>query len=102
MGSLEAMKAGSAARYGHSESEPMGKVAAEGVEALKEVSGSVDEWMSQIVGGVQSGMGYLGASNITQLKQRARYIKVSPAAQREAATHDVEVIEVKATTQDSS
>ena len=102
MGSLEAMKAGSAARYGHSENEPMGKVAAEGVEALKEVSGSVDEWMSQIVGGVQSGMGYLGASNITQLKQRARYIKVSPAAQREAATHDVEVIEVKATTQDSS
>ena len=102
MGSLEAMKAGSAARYGHSESEPMNKVAAEGVEALKEVSGSVDEWMSQIVGGVQSGMGYLGAANITELKQRARYIKVSPAAQREAATHDVEVIEVKATTRDSS
>ena len=101
MGSLEAMKAGSAARYGHIETEPSGKIAAEGVEALKEVSGSVDEWMSQIAGGIQSGMGYLGASNITELKQKARYIKVSPAAQREAATHDVEVIEVKATPKNS-
>lgn len=101
MGSLEAMKTGSVARYGHSINEPPRKVAAEGVEALKEVTDSLDKLMTQIVGGIQSGMGYLGAVDLSELKERARYIKVSPAGQREASPHDVEVIEVK-TSQDPS
>jgi len=96
MGSLAAMKAGSAARYGHS-SNPTQKVAPEGVEALKEVSGSVDRVLAQLIGGIQSGMGYLGAHNLTQLRDKARYIRVSPAGQREAAPHDV--VELKTGTQ---
>jgi IMP dehydrogenase len=88
MGSLAAMKAGSAARYGH-EKNPAQKVAPEGVEALKEVSGSVDRVLAQLIGGIQSGMGYLGAANLAQLREKARYIRVSPAGQREAAPHDV-------------
>jgi len=88
MGSLAAMKAGSAARYGHN-SDPTRKVAPEGVEALKEVSGSVDTVLAQLIGGIQSGMGYLGAANLAQLRDKARYIRVSPAGQREAAPHDV-------------
>ena len=88
MGSFAAMKAGSAARYGH-EGNPTQKVAPEGVEALKEVSGSVDRVLEQLIGGIQSGMGYLGASNLRQLREKARYIRVSPAGQREAAPHDV-------------
>ena len=60
MGSLAAMKAGSAARYGR-EGDDARKVVAEGIEALKEVSGSVDEVLTGLIGGVQSGMGYLGA-----------------------------------------
>jgi IMP dehydrogenase len=88
MGSLAAMKAGSAARYGHT-TNPTSKVAPEGVEALKEVSGSVDRVLAQLIGGIQSGMGYLGAANLPQLRQKARYIRVSPAGQREAAPHDV-------------
>jgi IMP dehydrogenase len=88
MGSLAAMKAGSAARYGH-EKNPAMKVAPEGVEALKEVSGSVDRVLAQLIGGIQSGMGYLGAANLAQLREKARYIRVSPAGQREAAPHDV-------------
>jgi IMP dehydrogenase len=88
MGSLAAMKEGSAARYGHSP-DPARKVAPEGVEALKEVSGSVDRVLAQIIGGIQSGMGYLGAANLAQLRERARYIRVSPAGQREASPHDV-------------
>jgi IMP dehydrogenase len=88
MGSLAAMKAGSAARYGH-EKNPTQKVAPEGVEALKEVSGSVDRVLAQLIGGIQSGMGYLGAANLGQLREKARYIRVSPAGQREAAPHDV-------------
>jgi IMP dehydrogenase len=88
MGSLAAMKEGSAARYGHS-SDSTRKVAPEGVEALKEVAGSVDRVLAQLIGGIQSGMGYLGAANLDQLRQKARFIRVSPAGQREAAPHDV-------------
>jgi IMP dehydrogenase len=88
MGSLAAMKAGSAARYGHNNSATQ-KVAPEGVEALKEVSGSADRVLAQLIGGIQSGMGYLGAANLAQLREKARYIRVSPAGQREAAPHDV-------------
>jgi IMP dehydrogenase len=92
MGSLSAMKAGSAARYGHSTTAPA-KVAPEGVEALKEACGPVDTVLTQLIGGIQSGMGYLGAANLGQLRDKARYIRVSPAGLREAATHDI--VEVK-------
>jgi IMP dehydrogenase len=95
MGSFSAMKAGSAARYGHT-TDPNRKVAPEGVEALKEVTGSVDRVLAQLIGGIQSGMGYLGAANLAQLREKARYIRVSPAGQREAAPHDV--VELKAGT----
>jgi IMP dehydrogenase len=95
MGSFSAMKAGSAARYGHT-SDPNRKVAPEGVEALKEVTGSIDRVLAQLIGGIQSGMGYLGAANLGQLREKARYIRVSPAGQREAAPHDV--VELKAGT----
>jgi IMP dehydrogenase len=95
MGSFSAMKAGSAARYGHT-SDPNRKVAPEGVEALKEVTGSVDRVLAQLIGGIQSGMGYLGAANLAQLREKARYIRVSPAGQREAVPHDV--VELKAGT----
>ncbi len=92
MGSLAAMKAGSAARYGHT-SNATQKVAPEGVEALKEVSNSVDRVLTQLIGGIQSGMGYLGATNLAQLRHKARYIRVSAAGVKEAAPHDV--VEVK-------
>jgi IMP dehydrogenase len=88
MGSLAAMKAGSAARYGH-EKNPAQKIAPEGVEALKEACGSVDRVLTQLIGGIQSGMGYLGAKNLDELRKKARYIRVSPAGIREAAPHDV-------------
>jgi len=88
MGSLAAMRAGSAARYGH-DKNPTQKVAAEGIEALKEVVGPVERVLGQLVGGIQSGMGYLGAANLLQLRDKARYIRVSPAGMKEAAPHDV-------------
>jgi len=69
-------------------------VAPEGVEALKEVTGSADRVLGQLIGGIQAGMGYLGAPNLALLREKARYIRVSPAGQREAAPHDV--VELKA------
>ena len=88
MGSFAAMKAGSAARYGHV-SHPNQKVAAEGIEALKEVVGPVDRVLAQLIGGIQSGMGYLGAANLAHLRERARFIRVSAAGMKEATPHDV-------------
>lgn len=94
MGSLAAMKDGSAARYGHSKEDKARKMTAEGIEALKEVSGSVDDVLSNLVGGLRSGMGYLGAPDLNTLRQNARFIRVSPAGQKESTPHDV--IEIKA------
>lgn len=93
MGSMAAMRAGSASRYGHSKNDMNRKIAAEGVEALKEIAGSLDHVLGQLIGGIQSGMGYLGAKNLSELRQKARYIQVSTAGQHEASPHDV--IEVK-------
>jgi IMP dehydrogenase len=89
MGSLSAMKAGSAARYGHDKNDNTRKIAAEGIEALKEVSGSVDDVLGTLIGGVQSGMGYLGAATLPELRTKARYIRVSSAGRKEAEPHDV-------------
>ncbi len=96
MGSLAAMKAGSAARYGHDKTDTTRKLTAEGIEALKEVSGSVDDVLGTLVGGLQSGMGYLGAADLPTLREKARYIRVSPAGQKESAPHDVVEIKTQA------
>ena len=95
MGSTAAMRDGSAARYGHSQNHLSQKTAAEGIEALKELSGSVDQTLSQLTGGIQSGMGYLGAATLDELKQKARYIRVTQAGRQEAAPHDI--VEIKTT-----
>ena len=99
MGSREAMKDGSAARYGHSKKDIQQKAAAEGIEALKESSGSVSHILNELVGGIQSGMGYLGAPDLTTLRNNARYIRVTQAGQKEASPHDV--ITVKTSNSDS-
>jgi IMP dehydrogenase len=49
----------------------------------------VDRVLAQLIGGIQSGMGYLGAANLAHLRQKARYIRVTAAGMREAAPHDV-------------
>jgi IMP dehydrogenase len=94
MGSLAAMQQGSAVRYGHAAKDTGRKVAAEGVEALKELSPALDQVLGQLVGGVRSGMGYLGARNLAELRAKARFVRVTPAGQRESAPHDI--LEVKA------
>ena len=93
MGSLEAMKDGSAARYGHNQNELNSKSSPEGIEALKEVSSSLKETIEGLTGGLRAGLGYLGAADLENLRRQARYVRVTPAGQRESNTHDV--IEVK-------
>ncbi len=93
MGSLEAMRDGSAARYGHSQKDLRGKSAPEGIEALKEVSGSLREILENLAGGIRAGLGYLGAPDLATLAHNARFVRVTPAGQRESAPHDV--VEIK-------
>ncbi|MFP4069258.1 MAG: IMP dehydrogenase [Opitutales bacterium] len=100
MGSSAAMKEGSAARYGHDRKDVATKAAAEGIEALKEAAGSLSGVLRELVGGIQSGMGYLGARNLAELRANARYIRVSPAGQKESSPHDV--ITVKTSDADNS
>lgn len=94
MGSFAAMKVGSAARYGHQKHDPGRKAAAEGVEALKELTPSLAAVLAELVGGLRAGLGYLGARDLAALKRQARFVRVTPAGQREAAPHDV--IEIRA------
>ena len=93
MGSMEAMKEGSAARYGHSKEDLLSKSTPEGIEALKEVAGSVNETVENLAGGLRAGLGYLGAEDLTALRKQARFLQVTPAGQKESSPHDV--IEVK-------
>jgi len=98
MGSLEAMKAGSATRYGHSLKDKFKKAAPEGIEALKEVAEPVHLTLNRLVGGLQAGMGYLGARTLAELKTRARYVRISPSGLRESHPHDV--IQIKSSLKD--
>lgn len=98
MGSREAMKVGSAARYGHDKKDATAKAAPEGIEALKESVGPLDSVLREVIGGIQSGMGYLGARDLPALRKNARYIQVSPAGHREAAPHDVITVKASTTT----
>ena len=54
----------------------------------------LDQLLGQLIGGVQAGMGYLGAATLPDLRAKARYTRISPAGQKEAAPHDV--VEMKA------
>ncbi len=95
MGSHAAMKIGSAARYGHEKADTSRKIAAEGIEGLKEVSGTLDNVVAELVGGIQSGMGYLGARDLSELRKNARFIRISAAGLKEAAPHDVVEVATK-------
>lgn len=89
MGSLSAMEKGSASRYGHDKKDTTRKLTAEGIEGMKEVQGTVANKLAEIAGGIQSGLGYLGAASIAEAKKKARFVKISAAGMTESAPHDV-------------
>lgn len=89
MGSAEAMRAGSADRYGHDPSRPQ-KWVAEGVAARVPYCGPLAAVLAELVGGLRAGMGYVGAGTLAELHARARFVRVTPAGQRESGVHDVE------------
>lgn len=88
MGSLGAMRAGSSDRYGQNAS---GKLVAEGVEARVPYKGMLADVVFQLMGGLRSGMGYLGAKNLAALRERARFVRITPGGLKESHPHDVTI-----------
>lgn len=90
MGSLGAMQKGSQDRYSQ-EGLSLDKLVPEGIEGTVSYKGSVSGVIYQLVGGLRSGMGYLGASHIAELQKKAHFIRISPQGLRESHVHDVNI-----------
>ena len=89
MGSIGAMKEGSKDRYFQGDVESAAKLVPEGIEGRVPYKGSLRESIYQLIGGLRSSMGYLGCATITELHERARFVKISSAGLRESHVHDV-------------
>ncbi|MGN6592859.1 MAG: IMP dehydrogenase [Terriglobales bacterium] len=96
MGSLAAMEAGSAERYGqhevaleNGEGNRSQKLVPEGIEGRVPYKGPLSAMVHQLVGGLRAGMGYCGCASIADFQQRARFIRISNAGLRESHVHDV-------------
>ncbi|MBV8775334.1 MAG: IMP dehydrogenase [Deltaproteobacteria bacterium] len=88
MGSLGAMSERMSDRYGQ-EGVPEGKIVPEGIEGRVPHRGALASNIEQLVGGLQAGMGYIGAADLAELRHRAKFIRVSDAGVRESHVHDV-------------
>jgi IMP dehydrogenase len=88
MGSLGAMMERTRDRYSQ-EDVPDAKLVPEGIEGRVPHRGSLASNIDQLIGGLQAGMGYVGASDLELFRRRARFIRVSPAGQRESHVHGV-------------
>lgn len=91
MGSLGAMKKGSKDRYGQTDITDHEKLVPEGIEGRVPYRGSARAILHQLIGGVRSGMGYVGARNIDDLQKRAKFVRVTPQGLRESHVHDVSI-----------
>ncbi|MDE0153001.1 MAG: IMP dehydrogenase [Gammaproteobacteria bacterium] len=89
MGSLGAMQRGSRERYFQGEEQEPSKLVPEGIEGRVPYKGPLSGVLHQLVGGVRSGMGYVGACTLGDLHSRARLIRVTLAGLREGHAHDV-------------
>jgi IMP dehydrogenase len=88
MGSTGAMEAGSADRYSQEGAE-RGKSVPEGVEGRVPYKGPLSGLTDQLVGGLKSGMGYVGARTLAELTEKGRFVRITVAGLRESHVHDV-------------
>lgn len=93
MGSVGAMAQahGSSDRYFQGGVNEANKLVPEGVEARVEYKGDVSDIIFQIIGGLRSGMGYVGAATIADLRENAQFVKITNAGLRESHPHDVQI-----------
>jgi len=91
MGSLSAMEEGSADRYFQEGESDTRKLVPEGIEARVPYKGPMGDTVFQLVGGIQSGMGYVGAGDLDELRSVARFCRVTSGGLRESHPHDVTI-----------
>ncbi|MDR0356459.1 MAG: IMP dehydrogenase [Deltaproteobacteria bacterium] len=89
MGSLEAMREGSADRYGQKTTDNSSKLVPEGIVGRVPYRGFLSETIYQLLGGIRAGMGYLGARNLEDLRQNAKFVRITSAGLKESHVHDV-------------
>jgi IMP dehydrogenase len=89
MGSMAAMKEGSSDRYFQDEKTSSGKFVPEGIEGRVHYKGELADVVFQLVGGLQSGMGYAGAASIKDLGEKTQFVQITNAGLRESHVHDV-------------
>jgi IMP dehydrogenase len=89
MGSLGAMKKGSKDRYFQADTTDADKLVPEGIEGRVPYKGSIEMTLFQLVGGLRSGMGYLGCRTIPELRVKPRFVQISSSGLRESHVHDV-------------
>jgi IMP dehydrogenase len=90
MGSLDAMKEGKTRdRYNVREDEVESKIVPEGIEGRVPYRGSLSFTLHQLIGGLRSGMGYLGCGSLEDLRTKARFLRITNAGLRESHVHDV-------------
>lgn len=89
MGSVAAMQQGSKDRYFQDTTEELEKLVPEGIEGRVPYKGSVLAIVHQLIGGLRASMGYTGCNDITQMRTRPRFVKVTQAGMRESHAHDV-------------
>ena len=90
MGSLAAMENGSSDRYFQSKNEANKRVP-EGIEGRVAYKGAASDIIFQMIGGLRSGMGYVGAHNLEELRENTQFIRMSGAGLRESHPHDVQI-----------
>ena len=92
MGSIGAMNRGSADRYYQSKQKDKSKYVPEGVEGFVKYKGKVDKILYQLIGGLKSSMGYLGAKKINILRQNPKFVKITKAGFYESMVHNIDEI----------
>ncbi len=91
MGSLSAMQQGSSDRYFQQAEQDTEKLVPEGVEGRVPFKGSVIAVIHQLIGGIRSGMGYLGCGTIDEMHAKAEFIEITSAGIRESHVHNVQI-----------
>ncbi|HYE66246.1 MAG TPA: IMP dehydrogenase, partial [Pyrinomonadaceae bacterium] len=89
MGSIGAMREGSRDRYAQEETFNESKLVPEGIEGRVPYRGTLAEMVTQLVGGLRSGMGYTGCRTIKEFQERTRFIRITSAGLKESHVHDV-------------
>ena len=91
MGSLAAMKRGSADRYFQKAATKVSKLVPEGIEGRVAFKGPLADTVYQLMGGLRSGMGYCGADTVEHLKERSVFVQITGAGLRESHPHDITI-----------